>query len=313
MLEQVRAVARARHLSHRTEDVYHNFIKRFILFHNKRHPNEMGTEEITAFLTHLAVEEKVSASTQNQAFFALLFLYRDVLGIKLPNIEGVVRAKRPEHLPVIFSAIEAKAILANLNGVSFLVASLLYGAGLRLTEALHLRVKDIDFGMNNITVRDGKGAKDRTTLLPESIKEELKQHLRKTKFTHDEDLKRGFGEVWLPFALAKKYPNAGKEWKWQYIFPSAKLSPTREDGKIRRDYTSPSTIQKAVKDAMKRSEILKHGNCHTFRHIFATHLLENQYDIRTVQELLGHKDIRTTQIYTHVLKNKNFVKSPLDF
>lgn len=312
LLEQVRAVARARHLSHKTEDVYHNFIKRFILFHDKRHPKEMGAEEITAFLTHLAVKKKVSASTQNQAFFALLFLYRDVLKISLSHIEGVVRAKRPEHLPVVFTLREAKAILENLTGVPFLVAGLLYGAGRRLTEALHLRVKDIDFEMNQITVRDGKGAKDRVTLLPASLRESLNQHLERVKFIHSEDLRRGFGEVWLPFALAKKYPNAGKEWKWQYTFPSAKLSPTREDGVVRRHYTSESTIQKSVKDAVKKAEINKHGNCHTFRHSFATHLLENQYDIRTVQELLGHKNVRTTQIYTHVLKNKSFVKSPLD-
>jgi integron integrase len=311
-LDQVRAVARAKHLSNRTEDTYHNFIKRYILFHNKRHPNEMGAAEITEFLTDLAVNGKVSASTQNQAFFSLLFLYRDVLRINLPNIEGVIRAKRPEHLPVVFTASEAKAILANLKGVPFLVASLLYGAGLRLTEALHLRVKDIDFEMNQITVRDGKGAKDRTTLLPESLREPLTQHLTKVKFIHTEDLRRGFGEIWMPFALSKKYPNAAKEWKWQYIFPSAKLSPTREDGVVRRHYTSDSTIQKAVRDSMKITEINKHGNCHTFRHSFATHLLENHYDIRTVQELLGHKDVRTTQIYTHVLKNKSFVKSPLD-
>lgn len=312
LLDQVRAVARARHLSHKTEDVYHNFIKRFILFHNKRHPNEMGAEEITAYLTHLAVNEKVSASTQNQAFYALLFLYRDVLKIGLPNIEGVVRAKRPEHLPAVFTRREAKAILENLTGVPFLVASLLYGAGLRLTEALHLRVKDIDFEMNQIIVRDGKGAKDRVTLLPESLRELLEQQIAKTRFTHTQDLRRGFGETWMPFALAKKYPNAGKEWKWQYIFPSAKLSPTREDGVVRRHYTAESTIQKAVRDAMNRAEINKHGNCHTFRHSFATHLLENNYDIRTVQELLGHKNVKTTQIYTHVLKNKSFVKSPLD-
>lgn len=312
LLEQVRAVARARHLSHKTEDVYHNFIKRYILFHNKQHPKEMGAEEITTFLTHLAVKEKVSASTQNQAFFALLFLYRDVLQIKLTKIEGVVRAKRSEHLEVVFTPTEAKTILENLNGVPFLVASLLYGAGLRLTEALRLRVKDIDFEMMNITVRDGKGAKDRTTILPGAIKENLQSHLVKTKFIHDEDLRRGFGEVWMPFALSKKYPNAGKEWKWQYVFPSAKLSPTREDGVVRRHYTSDSTIQKSVREAMKLGKINKHGNCHTFRHSFATHLLENQYDIRTVQELLGHKDVRTTQIYTHVMQNKSFVKSPLD-
>jgi integron integrase len=312
LLDQVRAVARARHLSHRTEDTYHNFIKRFILFHSKRHPNEMGADEITAFLTHLAVKDKVSASTQNQAFYALLFLYRDVLKISLPNIEGVVRAKRPEHLPSVFTRQEANAILANLSGVQFLVASLLYGAGLRLTEALHLRAKDIDFEMNQITVRDGKGAKDRVTLLPESLREPLEQQIAKVRFIHTQDLRRGFGEVWLPFALSKKYPSAGKEWKWQYVFPSAKLSPTREDGVVRRHYTSESTIQKAVRDSMKRAEINKHGNCHTFRHSFATHLLENHYDIRTVQELLGHKNVKTTQIYTHVLKNKSFVKSPLD-
>lgn len=312
LLDQVRAVARLRHLSHRTEDVYHNFIKRFILFHNKRHPNEMGATEISEFLTYLAVEGKVSASTQNQAFFALLFLYRDVLSIALPQIEGVHRAKRPEHLPVVFTAVEAKAILANLSGVPYLVASLLYGAGLRLTEALHLRVKDVDFETGQIVVRDGKGAKDRTTILPDSLREQLKIHLERVKFIHDEDLRRGFGNAWMPFALARKYPNAEREWKWQYFFPSAKLSPTREDGAIRRHYTSDSTIQKAVRDSMKKAEILKHGNCHTFRHSFATRLLENHYDIRTVQELLGHKDVRTTQIYTHVLKNKSFVKSPLD-
>lgn len=312
LLEQVREVARLRHLSHKTEDVYHNFIKRYILFHDKRHPKEMGADEISAFLTHLAVKEKVSASTQNQAFFAILFLYRDILKIVLPKIEGVHRAKRPEHLPVVFTPAEAKAILANISGVPFLVASLLYGAGMRLTEALHLRVKDLDFGTNQITVRDGKGAKDRVTMLPDSLREPLKQHLMKVKFIHTEDLRRGFGAIWMPYALNRKYPNADKEWKWQYVFPSAKLSPTREDGIVRRHYTSESTIQKAVRDAMKKAEIDKHGNCHTFRHSFATHLLANHYDIRTVQELLGHKDVRTTQIYTHVMQNKSFVKSPLD-
>ena len=312
LLEQVRAVARLRHLSHKTEDVYHNFIRRFILFHDKRHPNEMGAGEISAFLTHLAVDEKVSASTQNQAFFSILFLYRDVLKIALPKIEGVHRAKRPEHLPVVFTASEAKAILGQIKGVPFLVTSLLYGAGLRLTEALHLRVKDLDFSTSQITVRDGKGAKDRVTILPDSLRELLKQHLVKVKFIHSEDLRRGFGAVWMPFALNRKYPKADKEWKWQYVFPSAKLSPTREDGVVRRHFTSESTIQKAVKEAMKKTAIDKHGSCHTFRHSFATHLLANHYDIRTVQELLGHKDVRTTQIYTHVMKNKNFVRSPLD-
>jgi len=312
LLDQVRAVARMRHLSPRTEDVYHNFIKRYILFHDKRHPSEMGAAEISAFLTHLAVEGKVSASTQNQAFFALLFLYRDVLRIVLPKIEDVFRAKRPEHLPVVFTPNEARAVLANLSGVPFLVASLLYGAGLRLTEALRLRVKDLDFESAQISVRDGKGAKDRTTMLPVSVAEPLKNHLAAIKFIHREDLRRGFGDVWLPFALAKKYPNAGRDWKWQYIFPSGKLSPNRVDGVARRHHISHSTVQKAVKGAMEKAVIGKHGNCHTFRHSFATHLLENQYDIRTVQELLGHKDVRTTQLYTHVLQNKSIVKSPLD-
>ena len=305
-------VARARHLSNRTEDTYHNFIKRYILFHNKRHPAEMGAVEITAFLTDLAVRGKVSASTQNQALFAILFLYRDVLGIELPRIEGVVRAKRPEHLPVVFSAPEAKAILDQMSGVPHLVASLLYGSGLRLSEALRLRVKDIDFESGNITVRNAKGAKDRTTILPEALREWLEKQLARTRFIHGKDLAAGLGEVWMPFALARKYPRAGQEWKWQYVFPSTKISPTREDGKPRRHHTSETTIQKAVKRAMDEAGIKKHGNCHSFRHSFATRLLENLYDIRTVQELLGHKDVRTTQIYTHVMKNKNFVRSPLD-
>jgi len=313
LLDQVRAFARARHYSHRTEDAYVAFIRRFIFFHQKRHPKDMGADEITAFLTHLAVKEKVSASTQNQALFAVLFLYRDVLKIDLPRIEVVVRAKRAEHhLPVVFTPREVKAILTQLTGIPLLVASLLYGSGLRLSEALRLRVKDLDFGTSQITVRDGKGAKDRTTILPVSLQNSLKQQLKKARSTHKEDLRRGFGEVWLPYALNRKYPNAGKQWKWQYVFPSTKISPTREDGKPRRHHTAETTIQKAVRDAIQKAEINKPGNCHAFRHSFATYLLENHYDIRTVQELLGHKDIRTTQIYTHIIKNKSVVKSPLD-
>jgi integron integrase len=272
----------------------------------------MGADELSAFLTDLAVKGNVSASTQNQALFALLFLYRDVLKIALPRIEGVVRAKRPQHLPVVFTPEEAKSVLASLSGVSFLVASLLYGAGLRLSEALRLRVKDIDFETRQITARDAKGAKDRSTMLPESLREPLKNHLGQVKFIHEEDVRRGLGEVWMPFALSRKYPSAGREWKWQYVFPSTKISPSREDGKPRRHHTSETTVQKAVKRALDETHINKHGNCHTFRHSFATHLLENQYDIRTVQELLGHKDVRTTQIYTHVIQNKSIVKSPLD-
>jgi integron integrase len=312
LLDQVRAFARARHLSRRTEDAYVNYIRRYILFHHKQHPKDLSADDITAFLTHLAVNENVAASTQNQAFFALLFLYRDVLQIALPKIENVVRAKRPEHLPVVFTPQEAKAILAKINGVPFLVASLLYGSGLRLIEALRLRVKDIDFLTTQITVRDGKGAKDRVTMLPASLCELLTEHLTKVKLMHTEDLRRGLGEVWLPFALARKYPNAGKEWAWQYVFPSAKFSTARDDNVMRRHHLSESTIQKAVKDAIRRCEIHKNGNCHTFRHSFATHLLENHYDIRTVQELLGHKDVRTTQIYTHVLNKGSNVRSPLD-
>ncbi|MFM9905958.1 MAG: integron integrase [Pyrinomonadaceae bacterium] len=312
LLDRVRMVARARHLSNRTEDTYHNFIKRYILFHNKRHPAEMGVDEITAFLTDLAVRGKVSASTQNQALFSILFLYRDVLEIALPRIEGVVRAKRPDHLPSVFAAAEAMAILERMSGVPHLVASLLYGSGLRLSEALRMRVKDIDFETGNITARDAKGAKDRVTILPDSLREPLERQMARTRFVHQKDLDVGLGEAWMPFALARKYPNAGREWKWQYVFPSTKISATREDSRQRRHHTSETTIQKAVKKAMDEAQIMKHGNCHTFRHSFATHLLENHYDIRTVQELLGHKDVRTTQIYTHVLKNKSFVKSPLD-
>jgi integron integrase len=313
LLDQVRNTIRLRHLSHRTEEAYIYYIKRYIIFHNKRHPKEMGAEEIQAFLTHLAVNKNVSASTQNQAFSALLFLYQKVLQIELPQIENVTRAKRPEHLPVVFTRTEAKEILSHLTGVPYLVVSLLYGSGLRLMEALRLRVKDIDFEMKQITVRDGKGEKDRVTMLPQFILEDLGKHLTKVKFQHEEDCKRGFGEVLLPYALKRKYPNANKDWKWQYVFPSAKISPTREDGKLRRHHTSESTIQKAVGEAIKKARINKHAGCHTLRHSFATHLLTNHYDIRTVQELLGHKDVRTTMIYTHVLKQGGQgVKSPLD-
>lgn len=312
LLDQVRGVARARHYSHRTEDAYVGFIRRFILFHGKRHPSEMGPDEIGEFLTHLAVSERVSASTQNQALFALLFLYREVLRIELPRLDGVVRAKRPERVPVVFTAGEARAIISQLGGVPFLVASLLYGSGLRLSEALRLRVKDLDLEGSQVAVRDGKGAKDRVTVLPSSLQGPLKDQLAKTRHVHEGDLKAGLGGVWLPYALARKYPNAEREWKWQYVFPSTKISPTREDGKPRRHHTADATIQTAVRKAMHKADVIKHGSCHTFRHSFATHLLENHYDIRTVQELLGHKDVRTTQIYTHVIKNKNFVRSPLD-
>lgn len=299
-------------MSHKTERAYIAYCRDFILFHNKRHPSEMGTEEIRDYLTYLAVEKKVAASTQNVAFNALLFLYKQVLAIELPPIEGVFRAKKPARLPTVFSPTEARAIISHLEKTPKLVVSLLYGAGLRLTEALGSRVKDVDFDSGLITVRDGKGFKDRTTILPASSIEDLQRQIERVRLLHDEDLKRGFGRAPLPFALARKYANADTELAWQHLFPSAKLSPSRDDNVVRRHHVADSTIQAAVKKAIRRAGVHKHAGCHTFRHSFATHLLENRYDIRTVQELLGHKDVRTTQIYTHVLKNKNFVRSPLD-
>lgn len=299
-------------MSHKTERAYVGYCRDYILFHNKRHPREMGAEEIRDYLTYLAVEKKVAASTQNVAFNALLFLYKQVLGIELPPIEGVFRAKKPSRFPTVFSPAEARAIIEHLEKTPRLVVSLLYGAGLRLTEAIGLRVKDVDFDSGLITVRDGKGFKDRTTILPESSVDDLRAQIERVRVLHQEDLKRGFGRAPLLFALARKYANADTELAWQHLFPSAKLSPSRDDAIIRRHRVAESTIQAAVKRAIGLAGVDKHAGCHTFRHSFATHLLENRYDIRTVQELLGHKDVRTTQIYTHVLKNKNFVRSPLD-
>ena len=312
LLEQVRKLIRVKHLSYKTERAYIGYIRDYILFHNKKHPKDMGVSEIRDYLTHLAVDKNVAASTQNVAFNAVLFLYKQVLEIKLPPIEGVLRAKRPRRLPVVFTRAEAKAIIAEVEGTPKMIVSLLYGCGMRLSEVLRLRVKDIDFGMQNITVRDGKGAKDRTTILPSSVAEDLRTHLEEVGNLHKKDLSGGYGSVWLPYALERKYKNADKEFAWQYVFPSAKISPTREDGKLRRHHTAESTIQQAVKRAVKKLGINKNASCHSFRHSFATHLLENHYDIRTVQELLGHKNLATTQIYTRVLGKKNFIKSPLD-
>jgi integron integrase len=313
LLERVSQTARLKHLSPKTEKAYISYIRRYILFHDKRHPTEMGEQEIRLFLTHLAVTDKVAASTQNVAFNALLFLYRDVLQQGLPDIAGAVRARQPKHLPEVFTSEEAKAILSHLTKTPHLVASLLYGAGLRLAEAVRLRVKDIDFAMTKITVRDGKGEKDRTTMLPIATVEELHRHLAKVKILHEEDCARGYGEVRLPYALERKYPNLNKSWGWQYAFPSETLAMDVEAGKWRRFHISPSTIQKAVKHALEGAHIIKHGGCHTFRHSFATQLLMNHYDIRTVQELLGHKDVRTPMIYTHVMnRGGNGVRSPLD-
>ena len=312
LLDEVRNVARLKHLSRKTEKSYANFIRRFILFHHKRHPLEMGADEIRAFLSFLAVEQKVAASTQNAAFSALLFLYRDVLKRELPKLDRVERARRPKRLPVVFTRAEVQSIFPHLGGAPRLVASLLYGAGLRLAEALRLRVKDVDFGAGQIVVRDGKGEKDRVTMLPQAVCDDLRRHLARVKFLHEADLADGLGEVWLPYALSRKYPSAAGEWGWQYVFPSAKIS-TGDDGRPRRHHACDGPVQKAVKCALRAAVIDKPGGCHTFRHSFATHLLEDGYDIRTVQELLGHKDVRTTMIYTHVLnRGGRGVRSPLD-
>ncbi len=312
-LQSVRDLIRVKHLSFRTEEAYLGWIRRFILFHDKRHPKEMGADEVRAFLTHLAVEGKVAASTQNQAFAALLFLYREVLQTTLGNLENVVRAKKPKRLPNVMTKDEVQRLLAYMSGEQWLVANLLYGAGLRLMEALRLRVKDVDFEYRQIIVRDGKGAKDRVTVLPEKITGALREHLLRVRRLHEEDLRLGFGEVYLPFALDRKYPKAGKEWIWQYVFPAAKRSIDPRSDIERRHHISPHIIQSAVKTAVGQAAIYKKISPHVFRHSFATHLLESGYDIRTLQELLGHKDVQTTQIYTHVTKRGGLgVRSPLD-
>lgn len=313
LLDQVRDAIRVKHYSMRTEEAYVHWIKRFIFFHEKRHPLHMGEPEVSKFLSYLAVEGKVSASTQNQALSALLFLYQEVLKQELGWINNVKRAKKPSHVPVVFTKEEAKAVLLRLEGTKWLMASLLYGAGLRLMECLGLRVKDIDFSYNQIVVRDGKGGKDRLTMLPESLKAPLKKHLEKVRILHEQDLKEGFGKVYLPFALAKKYPNAEREFAWQYVFPSSNRSLDPRSGIERRHHIYETVLQKAIKAAVRAAGINKPASCHTFRHSFATHLLEDGYDIRTVQELLGHKDVSTTMIYTHVLnKGGKGVRSPLD-
>ncbi len=313
LLDQVRDTIRVKHYSMRTEEAYVHWIKRFILFHEKRHPLQMGEPEVSKFLSHLAVEGKVSASTQNQALSAILFLYQEVLKQELGWINNVKRAKKPSHLPVVFTKEEARAVLLRLEGTKWLMASLLYGAGLRLMECLGIRVKDIDFSYNQIVVRDGKGGKDRLTMLPESLKESLKKHLEKVRILHEQELKEGFGKVYLPFALEKKYPNAEREFAWQYLFPASNRSIDPRSGIERRHHIYETVLQKAVKAAVRAARINKPASCHTFRHSFATHLLEDGYDIRTVQELLGHKDVSTTMIYTHVLnKGGKGVRSPLD-
>ena len=313
LLDQMREVLRLKHLSYRTEEAYISWVRRFILFHDKRHPKDMGAAEIRAFLSYLATHEHVAASTQNSALNALLFLYRSVLKQPFPHLEDIERAKRPRRLPTVFSRDEVHAILSRLTGMPHLMTSLLYGAGLRLLECVRLRVKDVDFSYHQITVRDGKGAQDRVTMLPRALVEPLQRHLARVKLLHDEDLLEGYGEVYLPYAFDRKDPKAGTAWVWQYVFPAAKRSIDPRSGAERRHHVSEAVLQRAVKEALQRAGIPKHGSCHTLRHSFATHLLEDGYDIRTVQALLGHKDVSTTMVYTHVLQQGGRgVHSPLD-
>lgn len=313
LLDQVRHQIRLRHYSIRTEEAYVQTIRRFILFHNKRHPREMGAEEIRQYLSHLATEGNVSASTQNQALSALLFLYREVLGTELAFVDGIVRAKRPVRVPTVLTREEVSNVLSQLSGTYHLMASLLYGTGLRLMECLRLRVKDVDFGYRQIIVRDGKGEKDRRTVMPESLVEPLQHQLTRAKLQHDEDLARGYGNVYLPYALERKYPNAASEWCWQWVFPASKLSVDKRSGEMRRHHVSEDMLQRELKKAVRRAGITKKAGCHTLRHSFATHLLEAGYDIRTIQELMGHADVSTTMIYTHVLnRGGQGVLSPVD-
>jgi integron integrase len=311
LLVQVRAALRLRHYSQRTEQAYVRWIVRFIQFHDLRHPADMGATEVSDFLTDLAVQRRVTASTQNQALAAILFLYGEVLGRKVAWVADMVRAKAPRRVPAVLTPDEVRRVFAHMRGVPQLVARLLYGSGLRLMEGLRLRVKDIDFGQNEIIVRTGKGGRDRVTMLPASLKPALSDHLQAVRRLHDHRLAAGAGYVELPGALATKYPGAGREWVWQWVFPGNK--DHEAGGELQRYHLHPSAVQRAVRDAVQASGISKPAHCHTFRHSFATHLLESGYDIRTVQELLGHRDVRTTMIYTHVLKRGGLgVRSPAD-
>jgi integron integrase len=313
LLDQLREALRARNYSRRTEQTYRLWVKRFIYFHHVRHPAEMAEPEINAFLTYLAVKEKVSASTQNQALSALLFLYRHVLSREIGDLGEVIRARKPKRLPVVMTREEVKAVLGHLMRDKWLMASLMYGAGLRLMECLRLRVQDLDFARNEILVRDGKGAKDRITMLPESLKKPLQDHLRTIKAIHERDLAEGWGRVQMPSALDRKYPNAPAEWRWQWIFPQENRWNNTKTGEEGRHHVDESLVQKAVRDAVVKAGLTRRATCHTFRHSFATHLLEGGYDIRTVQELLGHSDVKTTMIYTHVLnRGPSGVRSPVD-
>ena len=313
LLDQLRDALRAKHYSYRTEQTYIDWCKRYILYHNKRHPAQMGVPEIQAFIIHLATNQNVAASTQNQALSAILFLYRHVLLRDIDFPVNVIRAKKPERLPTVLTKTEALSIIAKMNGTPRLMVQLLFGSGLRLMECLRLRIKDVDFSNRQIIVRDGKGESDRAVPLPESIAFDLKTHIQKVKDLHAQDLREGYGEVYLPYALERKYPNASRETGWQYVFPANQRSIDPQSGKVMRHHQNESVLQRSIKQAVRLARMDKSVSPHTFRHSFATHLLQNGYDIRTVQELLGHKDVKTTMIYTHVLNRGGMaVKSPLD-
>jgi integron integrase len=312
LLDRLRAACRVRHYSIRTEDAYAAWAERFIRFHGIRHPDTMAEPEVNAFLTHLAVERRVSASTQTQALCALLFLYAAVLGRPLDELK-VIRAYRPKRLPVVLTRDEVRAVLGQLEGTDQLLGRLLYGTGMRLLEALRLRVKDVDFGLNQVTIREGKGDKDRVTVLPRSVHAALQEHLVGVKELHESDLAAGFGGVYLPAALATKFPNAAREWCWQYVFPASRVSRDPRSGAKRRHHVHESAVSRAMTGAVRAAKIAKHATAHTLRHSFATHLIEAGTDIRTVQELLGHESVETTMIYTHVLnRGGRGVTSPLD-
>ncbi len=313
LFEQIKEQCRVRHYSIRTEQAYLQWIKQFILYHGKQHPVNMNEQHIQNFLNYLAIERHVAASTQNQALNAIIFCYKHVLNIQLNTMDGLIRAKKPKKLPVVFTSEEAKKVLAYLSGTHWLIANLLYGSGLRLMECMRLRVKDIDFSYKQIIVHQSKGNKDRVTILPEKLESALQEQLQKVKILHNEDSSAGYGKVYLPFAIEKKYPNASQNLAWQYLFPAQNLSIDPRTQIRRRHHFSEQSVQRAVKIAIRAANINKVASCHTFRHSFATHLLENGYDIRTVQELLGHSNVKTTMIYTHVMnKGATAVKSPLD-
>ncbi len=312
-LDQLRDILRAKHYSDSTEESYVAWVRRFILFHHKKHPQEMGEKEVEEFLTHLAVVEQISASTQNQALCALMFTYRYLVKQPLSETIKAVRAKRPQHLPVVLTVSEARSLLNHMTGTPFLVAQMLYGSGLRLMEGLRLRVKDVDFKQQQIIVRDAKGQQDRVTILPSSVVEPLRSHLIDVKYQHEKDLRDGYGQVYLPSALERKYRKADRDWSWQYVFPARCRSTDPRSELGRRHHLDATVIQKALKRAVKAAAIQKNVSCHTLRHSFATHLLQNGYDIPTVQALLGHKDVKTTMIYTHVLNRGGLgVRSPID-